>query len=123
MRGVQLLLVPAVVIAALGLLAVQQPGSNAFALVMAVLSGGAGLWWIKQLNGPHRDAWVWPGLATLLVPVAAIARMIDSSLLTGAIVEVCVLAVPTIGLAVVSAPRLPHAGPSLAAARAGRTQP
>ncbi len=97
-----MLVVPGLVVAILGLLAgwlVPSEGAAVPAAAIAVLAGG---WWLRQPVLSDRDCWWWPGLACLLMPAAAAARLLDSSSLTGAMVEDLVLAVPAAGLGVVS---------------------
>ena len=101
--GWPLLFAPSLGVAAAGLQAVQEPTNDLFAALAAVAGVVGGVWWVLQLRGPHREAWVWPGLATLLVPIAAVERLLDGPMLTGALVEDLVLAVPTIGLGMVTA--------------------
>jgi EAL domain-containing protein (putative c-di-GMP-specific phosphodiesterase class I) len=101
--GLPLLFAPSLAVATIGLQAVKTPTGDALPwLSLAGGVAGAG-WWAYQLRGPHREAWAWPAIATLLVPAAAATRLLDSSMLTGAVVEDIALAVPTIGLGIVSA--------------------
>ncbi|MCW2542776.1 MAG: response regulator receiver modulated diguanylate phosphodiesterase [Frankiales bacterium] len=100
--GLPLLVLPAVVVAILGLLAGWLAPGSQVALPAAVVAVGAGIWWLRQPVAEDRDAWVWPGLACLLLPAAAAARFLNSSTLNGAMVEDLVLAVPAAGLGVVS---------------------
>ena len=100
--GLPLLVVPAMVVAVIGALAVWLDAGDAFALLGLVLGLVAAAWWQRQPHGEDNDVWLWPGLTCLLLVGPALARVIDSSALMGAVIEDAVLAVPALGLAAIT---------------------
>lgn len=100
--GLPLLIVPTAAIAVVGVLAVWLDAGDALAVVAMVLGVAAAAWWLREPHGEESDVWLWPGLTCLLLMGPALARVIDSSALMGAVIEDAVLAVPTLGLAAIT---------------------
>jgi EAL domain-containing protein (putative c-di-GMP-specific phosphodiesterase class I) len=100
--GLGLLVAPALALALVALVAVLAPAGDGLAVAGIVLGAAGGLWWMRQAHEEDTDVWLWPGLASFLVLGPALGRLVDGSPLTGALIEALVLAVPALGLGMVT---------------------
>jgi EAL domain-containing protein (putative c-di-GMP-specific phosphodiesterase class I) len=83
------------------------PLGHALLLAAGALGLGTALWWRTQVPNGNRGSWGWVGATLLLLPVVALLRASsrsrnDPAAWASLVVEVVVLAVPAIGLCVLS---------------------
>jgi len=101
-RGLPWLALPAFGVIGTGILATELPPTGAVTMAMGLLALGVAVWWWRTLPQDHREAWLWPGVTCALLPLVALERTLDDSALRAAIIEDLVLAVPAVGLALLS---------------------